>query len=124
MNDAVTGAPAVSPARGSRWLLGAAIFNLVVPNGIFIRWYLTQDHSIAAVLQNHLAAAFITEAMLLLVLFAVHIARVPAGWLGWKWFVALSFVGGLGFSVPLYWWMRGGMAESWRSPHPPEMLGL
>jgi hypothetical protein len=63
------------------------------------------------VLQDHLAAAFITEAMLLMALFAIRVVRAPAGWLGWKWFIALSFIGGLGFSVPLYWWMRGPAAK-------------
>jgi hypothetical protein len=81
-----------------------------VPNGIFIRWFLIEDHGVAAVLQNRLAVAFMLEALLLLVLFAVRIARAPAGRLGWKWFVALSLLGGLAFSVPLYWWMRGGAA--------------
>jgi hypothetical protein len=97
----------------------------VVPNGIFIRWFLTGDHGVAAVIQNRLAVAFMLEALLLLVLFAVRIARTPAGWLGWKWFVALSLIGGLAFSVPLYWWLRGGVeTAAGRSHHPPEMLGL
>jgi len=42
----------------------------------------------------------------------VYFARHPLGPVKWPWFVVLSFLGGLGFSLPLYYWLnrRGSAA--------------
>ena len=31
---------------------------------------------------------------------------IPIGRVKWQWFVVLSIIGGLAFSLPLYWWMN------------------
>ena len=86
-------------------LLLVALFGLIVPNGLFLYWLVTEFHGLQEVFQNHLALAFIIDAMMTLVLLAVYFARRPIGNAGWRTFVLLSLAGGLGFSLPLYWWL-------------------
>jgi len=88
------------------WLVVVAVFGLVVPNGLFVYWLLVEFPGLTAVLENTLALAFMLEALLLLALLAVYFARRPIGPVGWGWFVALSIVGGLGFGLPLYYWLN------------------
>lgn len=99
------------------WLLLAALFGLVVPNGLFIVWLFTEFDGISAMLSNRLALAFMLEAVLLLVLLAVYFARRPPGPIRWPWFVVLSLVGGLGFGLPLYYWLNI-RSRSIRKPAP------
>ena len=87
-------------------LILVALFGLLVPNGLFIYWLFVEFDSISAVFQNHLALAFIIDAMITLVLLAVYFAKRPIGPVSWRTFVLLSLVGGLGFSLPLYWWLN------------------
>jgi hypothetical protein len=88
------------------WLLPIALFGLVVPNGYFVYWLFTQVHGIAPVLENHLAMGFMLDALLVLALLAFYFARFPIGRIRWPWFVVLSLIGGLGFSLPFYWWLN------------------
>ncbi|HEU4799815.1 MAG TPA: hypothetical protein VFS94_04230 [Gemmatimonadales bacterium] len=88
------------------WLLLVALFGLVVPNGLFVAWLVTEFDGIGAMLANRLALAFMLEAMLLLVLLAVHFAQRPPGPIRWTWFVVLSLLGGLGFGLPFYYWLN------------------
>ena len=88
------------------WLLVAALFGLVVPNGLFVMWLLTEFDGIGAMLSNRLALAFMLEAMLMLVLLAVYFARHPPGPIRWPWFVVLSLLGGLGFGLPIFFWLN------------------
>ena len=85
-------------------LLLTSLFGLVVPNGLFIYWALTEFSSIADVVNNKLALAFIIEAFLMLGIMTVYFARNPIGKLGWPWFVVFSLIGGLGFGIPFYYW--------------------
>jgi len=39
-------------------------------------------------------------------LLAIYFARRPIGRVSWQTFVLLSLIGGLGFSLPLYWWLN------------------
>ena len=39
-------------------------------------------------------------------LLAYFFARHPLGKVKWYWFIALSIVGGLGFSLPFYYWLN------------------
>ena len=87
-------------------LLAVALFGLLVPNGYFVYWLMTGDHGIASIVNNHLALGFILDALLALVLLAWHYARHPIGRVRWPWFVVLSLIGGLGFSLPFYWWLN------------------
>lgn len=85
-------------------LLIVALFGLFVPNGLFIYWAFTEFSSVADVLDNKLALAFIIEAFLVLGIMSVYFARNPIGKLRWPWFVAFSLIGGLGFGIPFYYW--------------------
>ncbi len=87
-------------------LLLIALFGLVVPNGFFLYWLLYEYDGLASVARNNLALAFMMDAFLAMVLLAYYFARKPIGRVKWYWFVVLSIVGGLVFSLPLYWWLN------------------
>ena len=87
-------------------LLLIALFGLIVPNGIFIYWLLTEFNGVSEVLQNKLAVAFIIDAFLAMFLLAYFFAVNPLGKVKWYWFIVLSIIGGLGFSLPFYWWLN------------------
>ena len=87
-----------------------ALFGLVVPNGLFLYWLFYEYDGLVRVLQNKLAIAFIVDAFLTMGLLAYSFAKNPPGRVGWHWFVVLSLLGGLGFSLPLYWWLNKRVA--------------
>jgi hypothetical protein len=87
-------------------LLLIALFGLLVPNGIFIYWLLTEFNSGSDVLGNHLALGFMIEAFVLLGLLAYWFAKNPIGPIKWYWFIVLSLIGGIGFGLPFYWWLN------------------
>jgi hypothetical protein len=87
-------------------LLLIALFGLVVPNGLFLYWLLYEYDGLASVAQNKLALAFMIDAFLALGLLAYYFAKKPIGRIKWYWFIVLSLLGGLGFSIPLYWWLN------------------
>ena len=93
------------------WLLVVAIFGLVVPNGLFVYLLFAEFNGFGAVLHDKLALAFILDALLALVVLTVYFARRPIGPVAWHWFVVLSFVGGLGFSLPFYYWLNQRSAK-------------
>ena len=88
------------------WLLIIALFGLIVPNGIFIYWLFTEFGGIAGVLQNKLAVAFIIDAFMSMFVLAWWFAAKPSGKVRWYWFVVFSLAGGLGFSIPFYFWVN------------------
>jgi len=88
------------------WLLLIALFGLVVPNGFFIYWVVYEFNGLGPVLQDKLALGFILDVLLALILLSAYFARHPLGPVKWYWFVVLSFVGGLVFSLPLYYWLN------------------
>jgi len=88
------------------WLLLIALFGLVVPNGFFIYWVVYEFNGLGPVLQDKLALGFILDVLIALILLSAYFARHPLGPVKWYWFVVLSFVGGLGFSLPLYYWLN------------------
>ena len=88
------------------FFLLVALFGLLVPNGIFLYWLLYEYDGISSVIQNKLAVAFIMDAFLAMGLLAFYFAINPIGKVNWYWFIVLSILGGLGFSIPLYWWLN------------------
>ena len=88
------------------WLLIVAFFGFVVPNGIFIYWLIHDFTTIGAAFQNRLALAFVLDALITLVVLAVHFAKSPPGRYKWPLFVVLSILGGLCFGLPFYWWLN------------------
>jgi hypothetical protein len=88
------------------WLLLIALLGLTVPNGFFVYWVMFEFHGLGPVLQDRLALGFILDVFLALILLSVYFAVKPIGKVKWYWFVVLSFAGGLGFSLPLYYWLN------------------
>ena len=87
-------------------LLLTALFGLLVPNGIFIYWLMTEFRGLEDVINNRLALGFIIEAFLVMFLMAYYFAKTPIGRVKWYWFIILSLIGGLGFGIPFYWWIN------------------
>lgn len=87
-------------------LIAVALFGLIVPNGLFLYWLFVEFNGIRGVLENHLALAFIIDAVMVLAILAVYFAKRPIGRVHWGTFVLLSLIGGLGFSLPMYWWLN------------------
>lgn len=87
-------------------LLIIAIFGLLVPNGIFIYWMLTEFHSFSQFYTDKLAIGFILDCVLAMFLLAYWFAVNPIGKIKWYWFIVLSLIGGLGFSLPFYYWLN------------------
>ena len=87
-------------------LLAIALFGLIVPNGLFLYWLVYEYDGVMTVAQNKLALAFMLDALLVMGLLAYYFAGNPVGRFKWYWFIALSIIGGLGFSIPFYWWLN------------------
>ena len=90
----------------SSWLPIVALVGFVVPNGLFVYWLVFEFQGIGAILQDRLALGFILDVLLALIVLSVYFARHPLGAVTWQWFVILSLLGGLGFSLPLYYWLN------------------
>ncbi len=83
-------------------LLACAVVGLAVPNGIFV-YHLVADFSVvSAAHANPVAAAFIGEAIFLMVLFAWLLKRALPDSRHWLGFLAATMIGSLAFSVPLF----------------------
>jgi hypothetical protein len=87
-------------------LLLTALFGLFVPNGIFIYWLFTEFHSLSDFTRDWLALGFIIDSVMAMLLLAFWFAKNPPGKFKWYWFIVFSLVGGLGFSLPFYWWLN------------------
>jgi hypothetical protein len=87
-------------------LLAIALFGLIVPNGLFLYWLIYEYDGVMSVAANKLGLAFMLDAFLAMGLLAYYFARNPIGRFRWYWFVLLSLLGGLGFSIPLFWWLN------------------
>lgn len=87
-------------------LLSVALFGFIVPNGLFFYYLFAEFSSLTEVIHNHLALGFIIDAFMAMGLLSWWFARNPIGLYSWKWFVALSLLGGLGFSLPMYYFLN------------------
>ena len=87
-------------------LLLIAAVGLIVPNGLFL--YASAHPALAcgSLPGNKLALAYMIDCFMVLGLLAFHYARSPIGPVKWYWFLLLSLLGGLGFSVPFFWWLN------------------
>jgi hypothetical protein len=97
-------------------LLLISFIGLLVPNGIFVYWLFTEYTSLAEVAGNTLAVSFILDAFLAVGLLAYFFAVRPIGAVKWYWFLLLSFMGGLGFGIPFYWWLNRRTGVAWAHP--------
>ena len=90
-----------------RWiLLAVAFFGLVVPNNMFLYASLHDPNGCGGVAQNLLASSFMLDAFLAMGILACFLAMRPIGPVKWYWFILLSLLGGMAFSLPLYWWLN------------------
>ncbi len=97
------------------WLGLVALFGLLGPNGVFIYYALFRWPELIAALRHPVTLAFVVEAFLVTGLLAVFFSSRPSGRWGWKTFVGLSLVGGLGFGIPAFVLMSSPDPRSPRS---------
>ena len=90
-----------------RWiLLAVALFGLIVPNNMFLYASLHDANGCGSITHNLLASSFMLDAFLSMGVLAYLFAVRPLGPIRWYWFVLLSVLGGMAFSLPLYWWLN------------------
>lgn len=87
-------------SRQRSLLSAVAVLGFLGPNVILLYFALFRWEELVAALQHPITLAFVIEALVVRCLLAVFLARKPEGTRGWKLFIAMSLVGGLGFSVP------------------------
>ncbi|MBI2427587.1 MAG: hypothetical protein HYV29_02075 [Ignavibacteriales bacterium] len=87
-------------------VLSVTAFGLFIPNGMFFYYLFVQFQSPMDVMNDLLALAFIIDAFMATGLLAWYFARNPLGKHSWKLFVALSLLGGLGFSIPFFYYLN------------------
>lgn len=100
-------------------LIVLALFGFMIPNGIFLYYAIAEPKLFFAAHTNPVAAVFILEALLLMVMFAWLIDRWNFRSPGWVVFILMSMVGSMAFSVPafLYVTSRKARANSSRLDH-------
>ena len=94
-----------------RLLLTLAVFGLIVPNGSFLYYSLVAPAALRAALSNPVALVFITEAFLLMFLFAWVIGHLGFRSPGWLAFIIMSLFGSLVFSVPAFLYLASRNAR-------------
>ncbi|MEM1247153.1 MAG: hypothetical protein AAGA81_24330 [Acidobacteriota bacterium] len=90
-------------------LLVFAALALAGPNALYLYAVLTIPSVSTEAMNNPVALAFMTEAMMLLGLFLTYVFRRTRSWTKVAIYFVLSFAGSLAFSFPafLYWESRG-----------------
>ena len=83
-------------------LLALAILGFLVPNGLFVYFLLFDFSVVSAAHRNPVSAAFIGEAIFLMLLFAWFLPRQERSPQSWWMFLILTVMGSLAFSVPFY----------------------
>lgn len=87
-------------ARESRGFALLALFGLLGPNCVFCYYFFTRPDVVSAALCNPVALVFISEAFLLMFLFAWLLRRMKGAPIGGGLFILLSLLGSMAFSVP------------------------
>ncbi len=95
------------------WLVLLAVIGLLAPGGLFLYGLLHDYTSLAAALSDRMALAFFLDLVMSTFLLAYFLAKRPLGPVKWPWFVALSLLGTLAFSIPLFIWLN------WRGAPAP-----
>ena len=90
----------------AKFLAALAVLGFVVPNGIFVYCLVARPALLPAALANPLALVFMLEAFFLMFLFAWLIRKAGLTRTSGFWFVVLSLVGSLAFSVPAWLWLN------------------
>ncbi len=100
-----------------------AVAGLLAPGGLFLSSRLKDYTSLSAAVADRMAVAFFVDLLMSTFLLAYFFAKRPLGPVKWPWFVALSLLGTLAFSIPLYIWLnwrgapapRPSLPEWWRA---------
>ncbi len=87
-------------------LVFLALIGLLAPGGLFFYWLLNDYSSLSAALADRMALAFFVDLLMSTFLLAYLFARKPLGPVRWPWFTALSLLGTLAFSIPLFIWLN------------------
>ncbi|WOO41638.1 hypothetical protein [Rubellicoccus peritrichatus] len=82
-------------------LLVAAIFGFLAINCPFLYFAFIEKEAYAEAMSNGIALVFMGEAFLLMIFFAFVIAKSGTKKPGWIFFIVMSILGSLAFSVPL-----------------------
>jgi len=88
------------PYRPLLW--GLSVVGFFGINGVFLYYALLHPTAMVSALQNPISAAFIVEALLMTAVFAWIVWLTGAEKPGYLWFIVLSVVGSLAFSVPAF----------------------
>jgi hypothetical protein len=100
-------------------LFALAIFGLVVPNGLFIYYFLFFPAVLWASFSNPIALVFMIEAFVLMILFGwlihYHDYRSP----GWLAFIVMSLIGSMAFSVPFFLYLTSRRARNAQKNYGP-----
>jgi hypothetical protein len=86
-------------------LLVLSILGFLLINCPFLYFTLMVEGAYAEAMGNGIALVFMGEAFLLLGFFAFLIAKLGGRSPGWLFFVGMSLLGGLAFSIPLQLWL-------------------
>jgi hypothetical protein len=92
------------------WLLVVAAFGLLIPQGLFAYWFFNDYTTLSDALSDRFALAFVFDVFGSTFLLAYLFAQKPLGPVRWGWFLALSLLGTLWFSIPLYIWLNWRLA--------------
>jgi len=93
------------------WCLGA--FGILGVNTAFLYGLLIQPEMMTEALKNPIALAFMTETMVLMLVFAYLLSKWGVAKLSWRWFVLLSLIGSMAFALPVtLLWSKPGRAEA------------
>lgn len=98
------------------WLVILAGIGLLAPGGLFLYWLVTDYTTVSAAFSDTMALAFFVDLVISTFLLGFLFARKPLGPVKWPWFVALSLLGTLAFSIPLFVWLNWRLAPA---PRPP-----
>jgi len=105
------------------WLVLLAVVGVLAPGGLFVYWVLNDYSSLSAALSDRMALSFLVDLLMSTFVLAYLFARKPLGPVKWPWFLALSLLGTLAFSIPLFIWLnwrgapapRPSVAAWWRA---------
>lgn len=89
----------LSPAEKAA-LVVLAIFGALIPNGVFLYYFLTAPEVTQEALSNPISLVFISEAFLLMFVFAWLLRRYAIKRPGSIAFIVMSLLGSMVFSVP------------------------
>jgi hypothetical protein len=105
------------------WLVVLALVGLVGLNGAFLYGMFARPDALADALANPIALAFMLEALIMVGVLAYLLGRWGVMTLHWGWFVALSFIGGIAFALPvvLLWPRRHDEPPHTSSPGGPHL---